>query len=229
MTIRTILVVQGAEHRAVCRGLRRVGAMPQVIPLPIGQSAVQKFLQTQLRQGMIADGSQVLVLGLCGSLRPAYSIGDPLFYAQVLSLESGEIKIDRCNAQLTTKLQQKLGVQLVKAWSSDRFIQSVQTKQHLSQVHHADVVDMEGAAIFTAFTQTKVAIAMLRVVSDDYNHELPDVSAAISPAGQLQPSVLGWAMLCQPIGAFRLIRGINAGLRVLEEMTANLFRAEIMS
>lgn len=227
MPIRTILVVQGAEYQAVCRGLRRVGATPEVMPLPIGQTPVQNFLQTQWRQGRMVDRSPILVMGLCGSLQPAYSIGHPLLYDQVGFLSPSGVRIDRCNPQLTMLLQQKLGLQTVKAWSSDRFIHSVQTRQHLRQVHQVDVVDMEGAAIFAVLAESNVAIAMLRVVSDDCNHDLPDVSSAISSAGDLRPGSLLWTMLRQPIGAFRLIRGVNVGLKALEDITANLFKTGV--
>ncbi len=232
MPIPTILVVQGAEYQAVCRGIRKVGATPQVIPLPIGQAPVQIFLESQLQQGLIADRSQMLVMGLCGSLRSDYSIGDQVVYQQVLSLSrtglSTELNIDRCDPQLTALLQQRLNLKLVKAWSSDRFIHSVQTKQHLGQAYDADVVDMEGAAVFTALAEIGAAVTMLRVVSDGCDDELPNLSGAISPSGRLMPQALLRAMLRQPIGSLRLMRGIWIGLKVLENVTARLF-AELFS
>jgi hypothetical protein len=48
---------------------------------------------------------------------------------------------------------------------------------------------------------------MLRVVSDDSKHDIPNLTSAINSDGSLQPLPLAITMIRQPIAATRLIRG----------------------
>ena len=101
-------------------------------------------------------------------------------------------------------------------WSSSE-------KHQLGQVYQAGVVDMEGYALLKVLNRLGVAVAMLRVISDDCYYDLPDLNFAINPDGKLEPLPLAMGMLRQPIAATRLIRGALQGLRVLQQVTADLF------
>lgn len=220
--IEIILVPRGAEYQAVERGLREAAVRPQLAAIPIGVAAVKQALA-----GQAQVQSRILVMGLCGSLQPAHQIGDALLYQNAISLSgktSGKTssKTQRCDPQLTAELQACLPeLPLVQSLTSAQFIQSAANKQQLGQTHQAGAIDMEGSAILSALPQAQ--IAMLRVVSDDCEHELPDLSQAIG-AGKLKPLPLVTVLLRQPIGSFRLIRGSLRGLNALEQVTRQLFQ-----
>ena len=82
---------------------------------------------------------------------------------------------------------------------------------------------MEGFAALEVLSQAGVAVAMLRVISDESHHNLPNLTNALNPEGDLQPLPLAIAMIRQPIAATRLIRGAMQGLRVLQNVTMTLF------
>jgi len=212
--IQTILVPRGAEYQAVARGLR--GAeRPTLIAIPMGMVAVSKALAE--RQDL--SQSQILVMGLCGSLRSDFQIGDAVLYQSTIS-PTGRTQL--CNAQLTANLQAYLPqIPLVQSVTSTQFLQSVAAKQQLGQIHQAGAVDMEGSAILTALPQAQ--IAMLRVISDDCEHELPDLTPAID-RGHVKTLPLITTLLQHPIGSLRLIRGSLRGLTVLEQLTRQLFQ-----
>jgi hypothetical protein len=130
-----------------------------------------------------------------------------------------------CDRELTTSLHHKLKerVSLVSSLTSDRLIFSAAQKRHLGQIYNTDVVDMEGFAALEVLNQAGVAVAMVRVISDDSHHNLPNLTSAISPDGSLQPLPLAIGMLRQPIAATLLIRGAIHGLRVLQKVTTLLF------
>ncbi|QSJ17335.1 phosphorylase [Nostoc sp. UHCC 0702] len=219
-----ILVPQGAEYKAVCRGLSRVtGFKPTLMPIPIGAKALNEYLQRCLENENFRNHlqPQVLVMGICGSLTKHYGVGDVVLYLDCIY----QGKLRECDrsftAQLHSCLQEK--VSLVKSLTSDRVICSAAEKQHLGETLGADVVDMEGFAALEFFHQFGVAVAMLRVVSDDCQHDIPDLSSAINPDGSLQAIPLALGLLGQPIAATRLIRGSLKGLKVLEKITNLLF------
>lgn len=156
-------------------------------------------------------------MGLCGSLTPRYHVGDVVLYESCIYQQQLQV----CDRSLTTELHSTQS--LVKSLTSDRVICSATEKRYLGETLGADVVDMEGFAALKFFNHIGAAVAMLRVVSDDCHHDIPDLTAAINADGSLQPLPLALSLLRQPIAATHLIRGSLRGLKVLEELTTSLF------
>ena len=223
-----ILVPQGAEYQAVCRGLTRVATpKPLVMPIPVGPEPVTRYLERWQETGHSLNTPQprVLLVGLCGSLSPDYKIGDIVLYQDCVyaSNPSGKL-LQTCNGDLTSWLHHKLKdkASLVRAITSDRLIYSVDEKRQLGQMYGADVVDMEGFAVSEILKKAGVAVAMLRVISDNCQHNIPDLSSALSSDGSLQTLPLAIGLLRQPLAATRLILGALRGLKVLQDVTTFL-------
>ncbi|MEA5620562.1 phosphorylase [Cronbergia sp. UHCC 0137] len=209
-----ILVPQGAEYQAVCRGLNQVGTRPTVIPIPVGVEPLRQYLQQSP-----PPSTRVLLMGLCGSLSPNYTVGDLVLYQSC----GYQGNLQSCNSAFTSELHSLFAdnVSFVKSLTSDRLIWSAAEKRDLGAKSGADVVDMEGFAFleyFNSLTPT-VEVAILRVVSDDCHHDIPNLSSAISPDGALQPLPLAWGLIRQPLAATRLIRGSLRGLQALKKAT----------
>ena len=228
----TILVPQGAEYKAVCRGLSRVKFLkPLVVPIPVGSKPLIQYLEQwlQMEDFLTAKSSGILVMGLGGSLSPQLAIGDIVIYHDCVYQSSEDTPLLRFfDRELTTLLHHKLGerVTLVRGLTSDRIIVSAQEKRHLGQLYDTQVVDMEGFAAMDVLSRAGVAVAMVRVISDDSHHDLPNLNSVLSPDGSLQPLPLAIEMIRQPITATRLIRGAIHGLRVLQKVTTRLFSQE---
>ncbi len=219
LPINTILVPQGAEYKAVYRGLSGVtGSIPMVVAIPVGMKPLLKYLQ----QGQfLAPESRVLIMGICGSLSDRYTVGDIVLYQDCV-YQGKRLECDRpFTAQLHSALSEK--TLLVKSITSDRVIWSAAEKRHLGETLAADVVDMEGFTALEFFNPAGVAVAMLRIVSDDCQHDIPDLTPAINSDGSLNPFPLAMGMLRQPLAATRLIRGSLTALKVLEQLTNRLF------
>lgn len=225
----TILVPQGAEYKAVCRGLSRIKPpKPLVMAIPVGPKPLIQYLQQWQQTGhRLKEGPpKVVIMGLCGSLSPHLAVGDVVLYqACVYAANESTPLWKTCDDELTTLLHHKLKeqVSLVKALTSDRIIVSAQEKRHLAQIYDTEVVDMEGFAALEVLSPAGIAVSMVRVVSDDAHHDLPNLTSAISPEGSLQPLPLAMGMIRQPIAATRLIRGAIHGLGVLQNVTTRLF------
>ena len=216
-----ILVPQGAEYQAVCRGLGRVtSSSPQVLAMPMGIEPVRQYLQ-QLTHN---EENRILMMGLCGSLSQNYQVGDIVLYQNCFY----QGNLQECHNSFTADIHNQLGdhVSLVKGLTSDRIISTAKEKHHLHQQSSAEVVDMEGYAFLEFFQELpKVQVAILRVVSDDAHHDIPNITSAISADGSLQPLPLAWELICQPLAGIRLITGSLKGLKALTAVTELLFRA----
>ena len=220
MTIDLIFVPQGAEYKAVCRGLARSMTKPEVVVIPIGVEPVSRYLQ-----GQNFTGKRGILMGLGGSLSPQHQVGDVVVYESCLYIaNNSQIVTKNCDPQLTNFLQQKLAAKLVKGLTSDRLIYNATEKQALEQRYDVSVVDMEGYAILNRFASA----AIVRVISDNCHDNLPDLNWAINDRGKLEEIKMAIAFLRQPLAASRLIRGSLKSLKVLEEVTMKLFSSKMI-
>lgn len=229
-----ILVPQGSEYKAVCRGLsvaqasRAAVPKPLVLPIPVGPKQLTRHLERLQQAGYLLNHPQpkVLLMGLCGSLTPRYQVGDIMLYQGCLYESSAATgALQPCDPELTGTLYHRLKERafLVKALTSDRLIYSAVEKRHLGQLYGADVVDMEGFAALEVLSRAGVAVAMLRVISDECYHNIPNLNSALSPDGSLQSLPLVIGLIRQPIAATRLIQDALRGLQVLQSVTNCLF------
>lgn len=220
-SISAILVPRGAEYQTVCRGLQNTSAAPPVVPIPIGIAAIKAF---QWQQTFLQPGATVLVMGLCGSLSAQYRAGAAVLYQACHTVDDQTANCDpRFSDWIATQIPAELP--RVQALTSPRFISSAAEKQQLATAHKTDVVDMEGAAILAALLPLKVRVAMLRVVSDGSEWDMPNLTTAIRVNGRLSPSRLLIEMAQQPKASLQFVRGSLQGLRRLRQITTDLFDA----
>jgi purine-nucleoside phosphorylase len=227
-SINTIVVPQGVEYQAVCRGLAKAKIKDkiQVIAIPLGVKQISQILADY--EVIISNSTNILIMGLCGSLSDAYAVGDSVVVRSCVDLDHHLVGLD---AELTAAIQQKLAKQskssikidLVAALTSDRIITQGREKLSLAQQYSASIVEMEGYSYVQELQRQGIAVAMMRVVSDDLRSDLPDLNPAVDDQGNLQTIPLAIALIKQPVAATRLIRGSLTGLKVLEEITAQLF------
>ena len=224
-----VFVPQGAEYRSVCRGLDDAGtALARAVPIPVGPAGVTRFFQQWLQQSVPQwdTSPRAILMGLCGSLTHRLSVGDAVICQTCID---GTNRMDVplvCDPQIVLSLSQRLPetVMPVTVVTCDRIINTTTEKQQLTQTHQADVVDMEGFAALKSLKLFQVPMGMVRVVSDDARHNLPDLNAALSAEGKLQTWPLAMGMLRQPIPALRFIRGSLAGLKQLQQVTTQIFK-----
>ncbi len=233
--IQAILVPQGSEYKAVGRGLSRITTQPLILPIPVGPAPLARYLERLQKAGQWLKYSQpnVLLMGLCGSLSPHYAIGDVVLYQDCIYEASASTRLlQSCDRELTTLLHHKLQptiqpspprLSVVRALTSERLIWSAAEKRELGQIYGAEVVDMEGFAALKVLGQAGIAVAMVRVVSDDCYQNLPDLNSALNPEGSLQAVPLGLGLLRQPKASTHLIQGALRGLQVLRQVTTLLF------
>ena len=229
-SIDTILVPQGAEYQAVCKGLRgNQSNFPNVIAVPMTYEPLQDFLVNWLMSEAVQEHhiSGVLMLGLAGSLSPKYPIGKLVIYQQCLrlNLSTQQVETYSSDGSLSSMLRKAMGAELswVTGINSDRFIGSIADKIKLAQQYQADVVDMESTAAFAVFQKENIPITVIRAISDDIDHNMPDLGDAINAKGELAILPLALKLLANPSAALRLIRGSQKGLKALEKLVNDLF------
>jgi Phosphorylase superfamily len=232
--IDVIFVPQGPEFKAVQRGLNRIGAKVALYATPMGPYAIKGCLEQwlQLEFRTFDPPPCVLLMGLCGSMSPSFSIGDRVLYRSCIDAQApSSVPPLSCDPSLLTTLQERLenAVTIVTSVMRDRIIHRASDKQALADHYGVQVVDMEGYAFLSALESTGISVGMLRVVSDDIFHDLPDLSAAMTETGTLNPAKLALCMMTQPRNALRLIQGSLASLKQLENAVIDLGTKGLLS
>ncbi|MFM7384277.1 MAG: hypothetical protein ACKO1W_14680 [Microcystaceae cyanobacterium] len=218
----TVLVPQGAEYQAVKKGLTQAHADLKVLPIPVGFSAVKHALET----GKIAEQWQrrspqgIIVLGLAGSLSPTLTKGQTVLYRSIQVIGETSLRILSCPPETLTHFSQYLGqgVVLVNALTSDRVITQASEKLFLGEKYQAQVVDMESIALLEYAHQHPMPLVILRVISDDVDQSLPDLSQIYDPQGNLQNGALAKALLSQPRRGWHLVTSSLFALKQLEDL-----------
>ena len=217
--IDTIVVPQGTEYQAICRGLQQANpANIQVISIPIGSDHIKQTLANYCKQ--LANSSQILIMGLCGSLSESYGVGDQILIRSCQDFKGNQVNLA---PELTAKIQAQLSLDSAIALTSDRIIAQAQEKYQLSQQHTAEIIEMEGYGYVRELQRLGKSVAMLRVVSDEFTGDIPELNNVIDSQGNIEVVAMAIALLKQPIAATRLIKGSITGLKALETITSQLF------
>jgi Phosphorylase superfamily len=219
--IKLIFVPQGAEYRAVCQGLRRINSqIPLIFPIPIGVNAFKAYLENwqQTQNFLDKPCDRVLILGLCGSLSPSYRVGDIVIY-KTCGYGTEKVAWRECDFESVNLLHEK--AKIVKGITCDRVIGSAKEKLHLASTSQADVADMESYVALEVLQG--ISVTIIRVVSDDFEQDLPDIADAIAPDGSLKTFPLIVRMAQKPVAAIKLIRSSLKGLKVLERAIGELY------
>lgn len=222
-----ILVPQGAEYQAVCRGLgKNFANRPSVVPIPVGPKALTAYLQQWLTTWDFPENRQprILLMGLCGSLSPRYRLGDTVLYLDCTYTNDSERASQECDRKSTMSINYTLNSSyLVRGLTSDRIIWSALEKSYLGKIHQAEVVDMEGFAALKVLNKVGIAVTMIRVISDECHQDIPNFNIAFSADGSFDSFGLAFAMLQKPRAAAKLIGGASRGLKTLEGVTKKVF------
>jgi Phosphorylase superfamily len=209
-----VFVPQGAEYKAISKSVS--GA----IAIPVGQ-ALNNYLQHWYKYENLSKDSQpyALIMGLCGSLRSDYNVGDVVLYETCIYKD----KVLHCDHDFTNLLESRIKTKLfrVRALMSDSIVFSKDEKILLGK-SGCSVVDMEGFTALEVLSSVGFKVGMIRVISDGCKHDLPDLNSAISSDGALLALPLALGMLRQPIAASRLIYGSLHSLKVLEDVAKQL-------
>jgi uridine phosphorylase len=157
----------------------------------------------------------LIFIGLCGALR-RFAVGTTVVYNSACDFDGA---VDARPTSIA-------GAISVRGFTSPRIVTTTVERAELAARYDADVVDMEGTHVARALASRGFGCAMVRVVSDGSDAELPPIANAIDAEGTLQPLVLAAAFAREPVAAVRFIGDVRQALRVLSDVAAQLTSAK---
>lgn len=221
-----ILVPQGAEYQAVVGAIKNNLHSPIVLSIPVGNLAVMKYLQDWRQNNPDFSPTGIILMGLGGSLSAEFGLGQTVLLESCLNYQNNQADQEKqSDRALSDWVQQKLGknIRRVQGLTSDRVITDASEKKELGKSFNRQVVEMEGWAVLNFFSELGIPATIIRVISDDVEQSLPDLSKIYDAQGQLNAIALTFALGKKPIAGLKLIIGSLQSLKILKQVTKDLF------
>lgn len=159
----------------------------------------------------------VLVTGLCGGLIESVHKGEIVTYANCLC--DWDKPPLACEVSLVQRVPETLathgvGCRVVDGVTSLRIATNRSNRELLSR-SGASVVDMETYELVALATSCRIPLAVLRVVSDSFDQELPNFNIAIDADGNFDGRKALGVALGSPVQTLRLMAANKQALRQL--------------
>ena len=170
---------------------KRAVTIPDVSILITGIG--RKNAEASLRRYLVKNLPRlVLTCGFAGGLNPDLAVGDVVFMTGYSALEE---RLADADAKLANFL------------TASRIATTAAEKKKLREETGADIVEMESGAILAVCRESQIPCAMVRVVSDAANEDLPlDFNALSRPDMSLDYDKLLWAVAKSPLKIGALMR-----------------------
>jgi nucleoside phosphorylase len=158
------------------------------------------------------------VVGMCGSLTSSIGESEVIVYTECLS-SSGNSERIRCTRPLVEHITALLKAKNINCRSAvgvstPRIATTKDEKLTLAK-SGAEVVDMESYEIVAAAIQARLPVAVIRVVSDSLERELPDLNVAIQENGEVNSLQLLRIFIGSPILTSKVFAASRRALRTL--------------
>src|SRR5271157_1928561 len=189
--------------------LLMIGAMgPQAAKAKAMEALGFSFIPGGTSQPANCKPEAVLITGLCGGLSGSLSETQIVTYTDCLSTEPHKPPV-RCSSSVTSRLLDLLrsrGISCdpVTGITSPRIAVTAEEKLVLGR-SGATVVDMESYEILAVAAQAGIPGAVLRVVSDSLDTEMPDFNRALRPDGSVDRWQLFRLIAGSPLRTVRLV------------------------
>ncbi len=199
-----IVVAMAREVEALVRGARKVSLSGMdcfeleaavVVASGVGQKAARRAAQAVIKS---YSPSVLISAGLAGALTERCKVGDLISAQAVVEAGSGD-RFAACG---------DAGLVVTYATVGDEA-----AKRALATKWHADVVDMEAAAVAQVALNNCVEFVALKAVSDELSFRMPPVGGYLDEDGKF--STLRFiAFLAVHPGWWRTVRQLNANSRI---------------
>ena len=226
--------------------IRKIGALqsasselrcgPNELMLMIGGMGpmnAKQIAERSLKLDSSASNSRkpdaVLSIGLCGGLSRSLSEGKIVAYTACLSTHSTMPALT-CSPAITDSIaallkRAEIICDRVTGITSSRFATTPSEKLELAQ-SGAFVVDMESYSILEAAHAANIPAAVIRVVSDTADFELPDFNQALNDVGVFDGRKALRVALRSPLRTAKLLNANRRAMRNLTKALETILKAD---
>ncbi|MDX2043422.1 MAG: hypothetical protein SF097_19555 [Acidobacteriota bacterium] len=210
----------------ICRGVVSARAVT-VLQSGMGARGFADWLADHLKTNSY---DTLMVVGLAGGLDPRLKTGDAVVYdccldareanenATPSAIQHPHGQADLVRALLDALRETALSSFYGSGITVSRVVINAQDKLWLGQQHQALAVDMESFDALQVAAKRGVPAAVVRVISDEAEHDLPDFNFAAEADGTVNTRRMATAMLQRPAASTRFLRSLKPVLAALRNV-----------
>lgn len=139
---------------------------------------------TRVADSLISKAySCCIISGFAGALKPSVKLGDIVASEKVQHHASRQTEI--CDPDLLAHASENGATRISTLLTTDHVVNTAAEKNRLSEL--AEAVDMETFAILHAANKNKVRSAVVRVISDSFDRDMPaELDTIVDPQGHVK-------------------------------------------
>jgi len=176
------------------------------------------------------DYHAVVVAGFAGGLNPSLKSGDTVIYNLCYEESNDRGSSIACDTNLTKSIVDHLRKTKPKSIQGagvtvSRLVTAASEKIALGFKYNALAADMESYPVIAVCTEAHVPAAVLRIISDGADADLPDFNSAIDSDGRINNWKMAATVLRTPLSSMRFFRNLSPALSSFKECMKELLNA----
>jgi nucleoside phosphorylase len=149
----------------------------------------------------------VLIAGFGGALDPECRKNEAVVYERCISALDG--RSVACDRVLSERISAVVDAHRGIGLTTERVIIDASEKQELYKKFGAMVVDMESYGVLDVCARNDLPAAVLRVISDAAEDDLPDFNRILQPDGKIDNRKVLGALLGRPRASWRFVQSMR--------------------
>jgi nucleoside phosphorylase len=245
MKIGNLCLVTAVEHEfKIAASLLTGSSFSNANEIRICRGFFGKRRITLLKSGMGARGfptwlvnhlslneyDAVIIVGFAGGLNPSLKSGDAVIYDfchQENIDHASSIACDPKLSELIFAILQKSKPKSIygSGVTVSRVVTGAREKIALGLQYNALAADMESYGVIAVCAEAQMPAAVIRIISDGAEADLPDFNYAIGSDGQINTWKMAATMLRTPLVSLRFFRDLSPALSSFKECLKALLNA----
>ena len=163
----------------------------------------------------------VLMCGIAGALSPQCQVGDAVLYTHCQSSARPDIQI-KTTSSTTESIVSSLETGSIRTFQGTgvtlpRVVCRASEKVQIGSEYRALAIDMESYCVVENALQANRHVAVLRIISDDTRHDLPDFNQAINNQGHINHLKMALVLGRTPIRTLAFARNLQFSMAQLKK------------
>lgn len=213
-----LFVATPSERRAVWDVLRDNAA--HITLMGVGPAHAAHAAHATLAALPAGFRPLVVAAGIGGALAPTLAVGDVVVGTGVLTPDKPRCP---CCPAATAQLAARLTAAGWTVHQGDHLtvpyvVCRAAEKRRLHAQTGAWVVDMESYAVAQAAVAYELPLLLLRIISDDAHHDLPDLNAGFDADYQVRPLAMAALLAASPVASIQFLSNLRRALRELRRV-----------
>jgi|SRR5215475_6616840 len=173
----------------------------------------------------------LMVVGFAGGLNPSLKSGDAIIYDICHQANIDLIPSIACDTYLSKLIFDILQKSMLKSIlgsgvTVDRIVTGAREKIALGIEYNALAADMESYRLIAVCAEARLPAAVLRIISDDVEANLPDFNNAIQSDGRINNWRMATTIIRTPLASMRFFRKLSPAISSFRECMQAILNAK---